>query len=61
MQLVSFNAHTCVGYQECFIPRATMAIVRWGIGSQQKAQPAVAGSGGDGGGGGGVAGVSQFS
>jgi hypothetical protein len=25
--LVSFNAHTCVGDQECFIPRATMAIV----------------------------------
>jgi hypothetical protein len=23
--LVSFNAHTCVGDQECFIPRATMA------------------------------------
>ena len=25
MLLVSFNAHTCVGDQECFIPRATMA------------------------------------
>jgi hypothetical protein len=27
MLLVSFNAHTCVGDQECFIPRATVAIV----------------------------------
>jgi hypothetical protein len=25
--LVSFNLHTCVGDQECFIPCATMAIV----------------------------------
>jgi hypothetical protein len=25
--LVSFNAHTCVSDQECFIPRTTMAIV----------------------------------
>ena len=25
MLLVSFNAQTCVGDQECFIPRATMA------------------------------------
>ncbi len=27
MLLVSFNAHTRAGDQECFIPRATMAIV----------------------------------
>ncbi len=27
MLLVSFDAHTCVGDQECLIPRVTMAIV----------------------------------
>ena len=29
--LVSFNAHTCVGDQECFIPRATVAAPPWQV------------------------------
>ena len=35
--LLSFNAHTCVGDQEYFIPRATMATVLWGKSCPQKA------------------------
>ncbi len=62
MLLVSFNAHTCVGYQECFIPSATMAIVPGEIAAHKRLnsgpqRASVADGGGDGGDGGGVAGV----
>jgi hypothetical protein len=66
--LVSFNVHTRVGDQECFIPRATMAIAPGEKAAHKKAQPdcrqrssPVAGGGGDGSSGGGVAGGFPFS
>ncbi len=70
MLLVSFNSHTCVGDQESFIPRATMAIVPGEKAAHKRLNPtaanlepspSVAGGGGDGGGGSGVAGVFPFS
>jgi hypothetical protein len=67
--LVSFNAHTCVGDQEYFIPRATMSILPGEKAAYKRINPTaanlelspfVAGGGGDGGGDGGVAGVFPF-
>ncbi len=42
MLLVSFNAHTRVGDQECFIPRATMAIAPGGQAAHKRLNPTAA-------------------
>jgi hypothetical protein len=36
--LVSFNAHTCVGDQECFIPRATI-MMAWQVRLHSLSEP----------------------
>jgi hypothetical protein len=40
--LVSFNAHTRVGDQECFIPLATMAIASEGKADHKRLNPTAA-------------------